>query len=153
MVRSNTSEVISAVTENCQSELANSVTVCPRVVSLKQKGTNRVHVRIYNMTAKVVHIKPRATLCELTQAKVMHHIVPDERSDSVPDKSDSPETVLNERGVKLDDNLPDDVQSRLTELLVKWKSVFSTGPTDLGYTTLVEHEIRLTDETPFKEPV
>ena len=37
-------------------------------------------------------------------------------------------------------------------MLTKWKSVFSTGPTDLGYTTLVEHEIKLTDDIPFKQP-
>ena len=36
-------------------------------------------------------------------------------------------------------------------MLTKRKSVFSTGPTDLGYTTLVEHEIELTDGIPFKQ--
>jgi hypothetical protein len=30
--------------------------------------------------------------------------------------------------------------------------VFSTGPTDLGYTRLVEHEINLTDDKPYREP-
>lgn len=31
-------------------------------------------------------------------------------------------------------------------------SIFSRGPTDLGHTDLIKHEINLTDETPFKEP-
>ena len=30
--------------------------------------------------------------------------------------------------------------------------MFSTGPTDLGYTKLVEHEITLTDDKPYREP-
>jgi hypothetical protein len=30
--------------------------------------------------------------------------------------------------------------------------VFSTGPTDLGYTRLVEHEINLTVDKPYREP-
>jgi hypothetical protein len=30
--------------------------------------------------------------------------------------------------------------------------VFSTGPTDLGYTRSVEHEINLTDDKPYREP-
>ena len=30
--------------------------------------------------------------------------------------------------------------------------MFSTGPTDLGYTRLVEHEINLTDDQPYTEP-
>jgi hypothetical protein len=34
-------------------------------------------------------------------------------------------------------------------MLTKRKSVFS----DLGYTTLVEHEIKLTDDIPFKQPI
>jgi hypothetical protein len=38
-------------------------------------------------------------------------------------------------------------------MLTKRKSVFSTGPTNLGYTTLVEHEIKLTDDIPFKQPL
>ena len=38
-------------------------------------------------------------------------------------------------------------------MLTKWKSIFSTGPSDLGYTTLVEHEIKLTDDIPFKQPI
>ena len=33
-----------------------------------------------------------------------------------------------------------------------WKHVFSQGSTDLGCTRLVQHEINLEDETPFKEP-
>ena len=35
----------------------------------------------------------------------------------------------------------------------KWQSVFSRGPLDLGHTDLIQHEIKLSDETPFKEPV
>ena len=30
--------------------------------------------------------------------------------------------------------------------------MFSTGPTDLGYTRLVEHEINLTDDKPYRDP-
>ena len=37
-------------------------------------------------------------------------------------------------------------------LLSKWTSIFSNGPTDLGCTDLTEHEIHLRDDKPFKEP-
>ena len=36
-------------------------------------------------------------------------------------------------------------------LLNTWKHIFSTGPTDLGCTNPVEHEIKLNDPTPFKD--
>ena len=39
-----------------------------------------------------------------------------------------------------------------TQLFAKWQHVFSRGPTDLGHTNLVKHEIKLTEEKPFKEP-
>ena len=31
-------------------------------------------------------------------------------------------------------------------------NIFSTGPTVLGFTNVVEHEINLLDNTPFKDP-
>ena len=37
-------------------------------------------------------------------------------------------------------------------LLEKWKHILSTGPTDLGFTDLVEHEISISDNIPFKDP-
>ena len=37
-------------------------------------------------------------------------------------------------------------------MLGKWKHIFSTGPTDLDFTDLIEHKTNLVDETPFKEP-
>jgi hypothetical protein len=43
-------------------------------------------------------------------------------------------------------------KGKLQDLICKWKAVFSTGPTDLGYTRLVEHEINLTDDKPYRDP-
>ena len=40
---------------------------------------------------------------------------------------------------------------KVEQVLKKWQNIFSNGPTDLGCTNLVEHEIKLKDETPFKE--
>lgn len=35
---------------------------------------------------------------------------------------------------------------------MKWKGIFSKGVTDLGNCDLVKHEIKFSDEKPFKEP-
>ena len=58
---------------------------------------------------------------------------------------------------KVDINLDDSVLSseqkeKVHQFLSGWSQVFSQGPTDLGRTNIVEHEIHLTDEHPFKEP-
>ena len=37
-------------------------------------------------------------------------------------------------------------------MLRNWSHIFSTGPTDLGRADIVKHDIKLTDDTPFKEP-
>ena len=50
------------------------------------------------------------------------------------------------------ENLSPGELNKASDLLGKWKHIFSTGPTDLGFTDLIEHEINLVDETPFKEP-
>ena len=56
-------------------------------------------------------------------------------------------------GVQIDeDNLTPDQLSRAKSVLNKWSDIFSKGPTDLRKTDLGKHNIKLTDETPFKEP-
>ncbi|MEW8544646.1 MAG: hypothetical protein AB2693_14040, partial [Candidatus Thiodiazotropha sp.] len=69
LVRKN-KETDVAVTE--QSDKASSrIGVCPRVVSLTQVGKNqRVPVRIFNISAKTISIKPQTTLCELQEIKL-----------------------------------------------------------------------------------
>ena len=50
------------------------------------------------------------------------------------------------------ENLSQSELHKAKDLLGSWKHIFSTGPTDLGFTDLIEHEIKLVDGTPFKEP-
>ena len=40
---------------------------------------------------------------------------------------------------------------KVEQVLRKWQDVFSKGLADLGCTNLVQHEIKMKDETPFKE--
>ena len=60
-------EVETAITEN--NETASSrIGVCPRVVALDKTGqTQRVPVRVFNMSAKTVTVKPHSPLCQLQE--------------------------------------------------------------------------------------
>ena len=49
-------------------------------------------------------------------------------------------------------NIKEEQREKAKVVFEKWQNIFSRGPTDLGHTDLVRHEIHLTDETPFKEP-
>lgn len=146
LARSKVSGSTTVVTEDLQGDNSDHISICPRVVNLKSK-TCRVPVRIFNMTAKTVDIKPRTNLCDLHEVKVMRHLDLDSNEKSVT--KDMP---IEELGIKVSEDLGHEVKDRLHSLLGKWKDVFSKGSSDIGYTKLLEHEIKLTDDKPFKEP-
>ena len=57
----------------CFDDTKGTLGVFPRVVSVKSPGKNRIPVRILYMTAKVVYLKPKSTICGLNEVKVMRH--------------------------------------------------------------------------------
>ena len=61
-----------AVTE-CVDDTKGTLGVCPRVVSVKSPCKNRIPVRIFNTTTKVVYLKPKSIICGLKEMKVMRH--------------------------------------------------------------------------------
>ena len=149
-----------AVTE--QSEKASDrIGVCPRVVSLNSSGRNhRVPVRIFNISARPLIIKPQTLLCELQQVKVLRNADISDKTSSAQTANiaiqlriDSEDQPTLPEGVKLENTkLDEDQMEKVTELFHQWKHVFSTGVTDIGQTDLVKHRIRLNNEEPFKEP-
>ncbi|CAG2240364.1 unnamed protein product [Mytilus edulis] len=143
-----------AVTE-CLDDNQGSLGICPRVVSLKPTGKSRVPVRIFNMTAKAIYLKPRSVICGLNEVKIVRHADLDSSDENTESSKKGDEQdkgkILAKLGVELTELTPE-MKGKLENLICNWKSIFSTGPTDLGFTTLVEHEINLTDEKPFREP-
>ena len=144
-----TSEINAAVTEHINNSLSGDLTICPRVVSLKSPGmTVRVPVRVCNLSAHAIEIPPRSLLCSLNEVSVVDSWTPD-----LSQKQETKSSTSEDLGVQIDeDNLTPDQLSRAKSVLNKWSDIFSKGPTDLGKTDLVKHSIKLTDETPFKEP-
>ena len=157
----------SAVTE--QTDTASSrIGVGPTVVTLDKPGkTARVPVRIFNMSTKVLTIPPNSVLCQLQEVKVLRHCNPFEdinntaftnQQSATTRENDSEEDSkqgfsLSDIGLDLTDSkLTYQQKEKPTEVFAKWQNIFSRGPTDLGHTILVKHEIKLTDEKPFKEP-
>ena len=66
-------DVETAVTENTETA-SSRIGVCPRVVALDSPGQiQRVPVRIFNMSAKVITVKPHTSLCQLQEVKVLRH--------------------------------------------------------------------------------
>ena len=154
--------VDSAVTEPTD-RASSKLGICPRVVALNKPGKNaRVPIRIFNMSAKVLTLQPKSLLCQLHEVKVLRSCTPETKSDNVAwtqqhtascNIDDETEFNLSDIGVDLSNSkLTEDQKVRAAEVFQKWQDIFSRGPTDLGHTDLVQHEIKLTDEKPFKEP-
>ena len=146
----NTKDIHTAITEHIDTSLSADLTICPRVVSLKSSGsTVRVPVRVCNLSARTIEIPPRSLLCSLNSVDVVDSWTPG----SSQKKQEPTSYSLTDLGVEIDpDNLTPDQINKAKDVLNKWSHVFSASCTDLGRTDLVEHEIKLTDETPFKEP-
>ena len=113
-------------------------------------------VRVCNMSAKTVTLQPKTSICDLHEVKVL-------RSLPLGDK-DSVKAHVNQHraetekpshldGVDLSDTkLSPEQKQQASQFLNQWQHVFSKSPTDLGCTDLVQHEIHLENEQPFKEP-
>ena len=152
-------DVASAVTETSQEGSSSRLQVCPRVVTLNKPGTSaRVPVKVFNLSAKVVTVQPKATLCELQEVTVLRSaelskvsskgskvniqqqnvILPDAKTSSNFDLSNSA--------------ISEEQKTIAQRFLSQWQPIFSQGPMDLGHTELVKHSINIDDDRPFKEP-
>ena len=122
--------------------LASLLDITPTVVNYQGKQTGLIDVVVDNITTQTVVIPPRATLCELQPVtRVPGNLRPEE----IPDDS-----VLNK--MNLDSPLLSPAEKEhLTRRLWVHVDKFSTGDTDMGHHTKVQHEIHLTDTHPFKE--
>ena len=154
-----TKDVTSAVTESAQDGSTSRLQVCPRVVTLNKPGTSaRVPVKVFNLSAKIVTIQPKGTLCELQEVTVLrsaeivkssgngNKVNVQQQNASVAEKKSSFDIDLSESALNAEQ------KEVAHNFLSQWQPIFSQGPTDLGHTDLVQHTINVEDDKPFKEP-
>ncbi|CAC5391254.1 unnamed protein product [Mytilus coruscus] len=106
----------SLVTENRSilSELSDQVVVCPRVVSVKGSGKQSVPVRICNITAKHVVIKPKTFLYELSGVTVVRDGF-DEHTLSGSETINEGKESLEELGINVREDLPDSTKELFSD--------------------------------------
>ena len=143
-----TGNMVSGVTEPNDSFLLN---VCPRVVKVEpNKSFSRIPVRVCNITARPLSIFPKTSLCNLQGVEVLRSIDPLEGQIK---KTHNQDKSLDDLSISIPtEGLTKDQHDDARAFFSNWRHIFSSGPTDLGCTNLVEHEIHLADPTPFKEP-
>lgn len=108
-------------------------------------------VQIYNFSARDV-VLPAGV--PLATAQRVNHVI-DDRSEEALSCGTSSRTLSKEEFLSMfklnSDNQPNVVQ-QLQNLLYMNQDVFSCSDLDLGKTTLLKHQIHLTDDRPFKIP-
>ena len=83
------------------------LTICPRIVSLKSSGVAVcVHIRVCNLSARVVEIPPKSLLHSINCVKVVDSWTPDS---SQKQEQKSTCSSLEDLGIKIDsENLNED---------------------------------------------
>ena len=118
--------------------------------------TARLPVRVCNMSAKIVTLPQKTSLCDLHEVKVLRYLPLGDKDSvkaHVSQQRVETEKISHLDGVDLSDTkLSAEQKHEVSQFLQKWQHVFSKSSTDLGCTDLVQHEIRLENEQPFKEP-
>ena len=107
---------------------------------------------VCNLSAHAIEIPPKSLLCSLNSVSVVDSWTP-ASSQKSDDSEKVSETGFEDLGVSVEtDNLTAEQLNTVRQVLTNWSHIFSKGPTDLGKADIVKHEIKLTDNTPFKDP-
>ncbi|KAI8519781.1 hypothetical protein Bbelb_030380 [Branchiostoma belcheri] len=151
-----------ALVEPAVSHNLNASLVVAR--SYVEVRNGKAPVRIANLSKQDVQIAYNTVVAELSVVELVPRIEDDislerESEDTVRvcfqhnvDATSAPESWFPD-GLDLSQaDLADDQKQKLGELLAKHKNAFSTGPYDVGHTTVLEHDIPTGDAAPIREP-
>lgn len=144
-----------ALTEQSDTSQSGSLVICPRVIRLKSSvgKVSRIPVRVCNLSAQSIKILPKSVICSVSPVKVIDSWEPETEEVSSVTKGENSDIFVETIGSKINrQNLTENELVRTSEVLNRWKHIFSTSFTDIGRTDLVKHEIKLTDNIPVKEP-
>lgn len=143
-----------------QSSLPGSMIISPALVEVQiNHRTSRIPIQVFNTSSRSVTIPAQSVLCQLV---AVDDIIPIFENTSNSLVNVSSQQVVNEPHSdfsskfdmdQISKNLNPEQKSEVLKLLQQWKSVFSLHDLDLGHTTMVKHQIKLNDETPFKQRV
>ena len=134
------------VAEGCDTALPGGLLLAPCLVSCTA-GSRSVAIEVQNLSNWQVTIPSNDSLCCLHPVKYICAA-----SQTVTSSEFDPESFLEmfDLSDAKEHLAPGDV-NKLNQLLLTWEKVFSKNDYDLGRTSLVKHQINLTDEKPIKQ--
>ena len=119
--------------------------VSPSLLNLKPgKKSHRLGIEVSNFSSRDITIPGKSIICELHQVDVLP-------KGTVPEHLEDGSAVIDTVIPSLSETLTPDQVVEVKSLLERWASIFSAHDLDLGRTDLVQHEIKLNSNVPFKE--
>lgn len=127
--------------------LPNGLLIASCLHTLPNKRLSKLSVLLRNTTQTDIAVPPKVMLAEIHAIQSVlnqHHQSSDAKAEeSIP-------TCAN-LTFDFGDSLPTTWKERITKLLNSMPEVFSLHDLDFGHTKKVKHQIKLNDETPFKQ--
>jgi len=140
--------------DNSATHMSAGLLVSTALATLKE---GLAYVPVTNVNSEVAYLQPRTPLVLLHSVHVVEANSPKIVCNEETDAQGKVTVMCFQASVGLDlqsvdlFNLSHQEQLKAKDLLGKYRNVFSTGESDLGCTTLIEHNIPLTDDIPTKQ--
>ena len=115
-----------------------------------EPGSNRVKVSLINVLAKQITILSRTVVCQIQLANKVPEIQTPKGQDPSENKDDN-SWILDQLDLGELNTWSVDKQQAAKKLLCDYSETFSKNDLDLGKCNILKHNIKLTDNQPFKE--
>ena len=147
---------------------------CKDLVVIQQTQTlkpvsNKIPIVLQNLSCRTLKIKKETKIAYVETSNIVPTLVPSQLSENIPEK-----VAGNSLKNNLLENLPKENRGRLEKLheslnlqgieswteqqqqsarslIMEYQHLFAMNLSELGKTSLVQHDIKLDDMTPFKE--
>ena len=126
-----------------RSPLPKGAEISPVVKTYEGDGM-LMNIQIANLSRNAFRISPHETLCELQHVEIEDPVVASEEQASADEAFFAECNLTN-------NSLSEEEMSILKELLLEYRYIFSLSDFDIGHTDTVKHNIKLTDDNPFKQ--
>ena len=130
--------------EKLGSPLPGGLLISPSLFHLEPgHSSHRLGIEVSNFSSKDVTVPAKSSICDLHKVSIMSNETVQKQPSNLPGSDGLSES--------LSETLSPAQVSEVQSLLQRWSCVFSKHDLDLGRTDLVEHEIKLNSNVPFKE--
>jgi len=113
-------------------------------------------MRVLNPTDKTIHL-PKGVRCNSEPVAVVERVKEEEKPLSCTNirqvAPEEAERVLEPLWKNVPEEIPDSVKERLREIILSRHKAFSLSEWDLGFTSILQHEIDTGNELPVRQPL